>query len=164
MAGWAELEAAAPELAGKGRELIDLFRFVYIATLRRDGTPRISAVEARIAGGELAMSMIPGTLKARDLLRDPRLALNAPLQHPDDPNEEFKLRGRAVEVHDRDLKEAVAAAVESTSGWRPPPGWDFFSVDIGDAAFIAWNAGVMRMLRWSPEEGVQEVERPVAVL
>jgi hypothetical protein len=108
--------------------------------------------------------MIPATLKARDLLRDPRLALNAPLQHPDDPNEEFKLRGRAVEAHDDELKAAVAAAIERTSGWRPPLGWHFFSVDIGDAAFIAWNEGVMRMVRWSPERGVRVVERPVAVL
>jgi Pyridoxamine 5'-phosphate oxidase len=164
MASWGELEAAAPALASSGRELIDRFRFVYIATLRRDGTPRISVVEARIAGGELAMSMIPGTLKARDLLRDPRLALSAPLEHPDDPNQEFKLRGRAVELEDDELKAATATAIESSSGWRPPPDWRFFSVDIGDAAFIAWNEGVMRMVRWSPEEGLREVERPVAVL
>jgi hypothetical protein len=164
MARWADLEAAAPELAESGRGLINRFRFVYIATLRRDGTPRISAVEARIGGGELAMSMIPGTLKVRDLLRDPRIAVNAPLQHPDDPNEEFKLRGRAVEVQDDRLKEAVAAAIESTSGWRPPLDWPFFAVDIDEAAFIAWNAGVMRMSRWSPDEGVREVERPVAAL
>jgi hypothetical protein len=164
MARWADLVAAAPELAESGRGLIDRFRFVYIATLRRDGTPRISAVEARIAGGELAMSMIPGTLKARDLLRDPRIAVNAPLQHPDDPNEEFKLRGRAVEVQDDRLKEAVASAIESTSGWRPPLTWPFIAVDIDEAAFIAWNAGVMRMSSWSPDEGVREVERPVAAL
>ena len=164
MARWADLEAAAPELAARGRELIDRFRFVYIATLRRDGSPRISAVEARIAGGELAMSMIPGTLKARDLLRDPRLAVNVPLEHPDDPNAEFKLRGRALEVRDTELKEAVAAAIESTSGWRPPLDWHFVTVDIAQAAFIAWTEGVMRMSRWSPDEGVREVERPVAVL
>jgi hypothetical protein len=164
MASWGELAAAAPALATSGRELIDRFRFVYIATLRRDGTPRISVVEARIVGGELAMSMIPGTLKACDLLRDPRLAVNAPLEHPDDPNEEFKLRGRAVEIRESQLKEAVAAAIEGTSGWCPPLDWHFFSVDIAEAAFIAWNAGVMRMVRWSLDEGVREVERPVAVL
>lgn len=164
MARWADLEAAAPELAARGRELIDRFRFVYIATLRRDGSPRISAVEARIAGGELAMSMIPGTFKARDLLRDARLAVNVPLEHPDDPNEEFKLRGRALEVRDTELKEAVATAIEDTSGWRPPPDWHVFSVDISHAASIVWSEGVMRMSRWSPDEGVREVERPVAVL
>jgi len=45
------LEAAAPELAESGRGLIERFRFVYVATLRRDGTPRISVVEARIVEG-----------------------------------------------------------------------------------------------------------------
>jgi hypothetical protein len=110
------------------------------------------------------MSMIPGTLKARDLLRDPRLAVNAPLQNPDDPNQELKLRGRAVEVHDDGLKESVTAAIEGSSGWRPPLDWHFFSVDIDDAAFITWNEGVMRMIRWSAERGLEQVERPVAVL
>jgi hypothetical protein len=164
MARWADLEAAAPGLATSGRELLERYRFVYIGTLRRDGTPRISAVEARVVLGELAMTMIPGTLKARDLLRDPRIALNAPLQHPDDPNEEFKLRGRALEVRDPELKEAVAVAVDSTSGWRPPLDWHFFSVDISHAASIVWSEGVMRMSLWSPDQGVSEVERPVAVL
>jgi Pyridoxamine 5'-phosphate oxidase len=164
MARWADLEAVAPELTTSGQELIDRFRFVYIATLRRDGTPRISAVEARIVEGELTMSMIPGTLKARDLLRDPRLAANAPLQTPDDPNQELKLRGRALAIHDDRLKESVAAAIDSTSGWRPPLDWHFFSLDIDEAAFITWNAGVMRMIHWSAERGVEQVERPVAVL
>jgi Pyridoxamine 5'-phosphate oxidase len=164
MARWADLAAAAPELTTSGQVLIDRFRFVYVATLRRDGTPRISAVEARIVEGELAMSMIPGTLKARDLLRDPRLAVNAPLQNPDDPNQELKLRGRAVEVHGDGLKESVAAAIEATSGWHPPLDWHFFSVDIDEAAFMTWNAGVMRMIRWSAERGLEQVERPVAVL
>jgi hypothetical protein len=164
MARWADLEAAAPELTTSGRELIDRFRFVYVATLRRDGTPRISAVEARIVEGDLAMSMIPGTLKARDLVREPRLAVIAPLQNPDDPNQELKLRGRALEIYDDAVKASVAAAIEGSSGWRPPLDWLFFSVDIEVAALIAWNAGVMRMIRWSAEQGVEHIERPVAVL
>ena len=144
--------------------MIERFRFVYIGTLRRDGTPRISPVEARILHGYLMMSMIPRTLKARDLLRDPRVVLNAPIAHPDDPNAEFKLRGRALLVDDPELKETTAAAIEATSGWRPLLYWHFFTVDIADAAYIAWKKGVMRMMRWTPANGLEEVERPVAVI
>lgn len=164
MARWAELEAEAPLIAERGRELLERFRFVYIGTLRRDGTPRISAVEARLVLGELIMSMIPGTLKARDLLRDPRLSVNVPLAHPDDPNEGLKLRGRAVLVADPELKDAAADAIEATSGWRPKPDWDFFAVDLEDAASIAWKGGLMRMIRWTRARGVEEVERAVAVI
>ena len=164
MPTWGDFEAAAPELAADGRELIERFRFVLAGTIRRDGTPRISPVEARIADGHLMLSMIPGTLKARDLLRDPRIVLNAPVTHPDDPNAEFKLRGRAVEIQDTRIRTATADAIEAGSGWRPPLDWHFFSIDVEDAAFISWKDGVMRMTRWTPERGLERVERAVAVL
>ena len=72
MFSWADFETAAPGLATQGRELIERFRFVLVGTIRSDGTPRISAVEAHLVGGRLMLVMIPDTLKARDLLRDPR--------------------------------------------------------------------------------------------
>lgn len=155
MARWTELEAAAPDLAARGREVIERHRFVLVGTIRRDGSPRISPVEARIVDGELTLAMIPRSLKARDLLRDPRLALNSPVLHPDDPNEELKLRGRAVVVDDDELKEAAAAAIEAGSGWRPRPDWHFFTIDLEDAAHMAWHAGELRMTRWTPARGVE---------
>ena len=82
---WANFEAVAPTLAAQGRELIEHFRFVLVGTIRRDGTPRISPVEARLVRGHLMLVMIPGTLKARDLLGDPRILVNSPITHPDDP-------------------------------------------------------------------------------
>ncbi len=101
---WANFEAAAPMLAAQGRELIERFRFVLVGTIRSDGTPRISPVEAHIVDGHLMLVMIPNTLKARDLLRDPRILVNSPITHPDDPNTELKLRGRVVEIRDQALQ------------------------------------------------------------
>ncbi len=143
---WANFEAAAPLLAAQGRELIERFRFVLVGTIRSDGTPRISPVEAHIVRGHLMLVMIPGTLKARDLLRDPRMLVNSPITHPDDPNTEFKLRGRVVEMRDQALREATADAIETASGWRPPAGWHFFSLDIEEAAFLAWQGVVASTL------------------
>src|SRR5260221_11487049 len=137
---WADFEAAAPELAAQGRELIERFRFVLAGTIRRDGTPRISPVEAHIVGGHLMLVMISGTRKAGDLLRDPRILLNSPVTHPDDPNTEFKLRGRVVEIQDQALREITAVAIKAAGGWQRPEGWHFFSIVIEDAAFIACEA------------------------
>ncbi len=161
---WANFEAAAPMLAAQGRELIERFRFVLVGTIRSDGTPRISPVEARIVRGHLMLVMIPDTLKARDLLRDPRILVNSPITHPDDPNTEFKLRGRVVEIRDQALREATADAIEAASGWRPPAGWHFFSLDIEDAAFLAWQSGMLDMTRWNHDRGLDSVRRPTAVL
>jgi Pyridoxamine 5'-phosphate oxidase len=162
---WAGFEAAAPGLAARARELIERFRFVLAGTIRRDGTPRISPVEAHLVEGELVMAMIGGSLKARDLLRDPRLVLNTPVTDASDPNTvEVKLRGRAVEVNEPPLRAATAAAIEHASGWRPPPDWHVFALELGDAAVMAWQSGVLTMDRWTRRDGVQHVSRPVAVL
>jgi pyridoxamine 5'-phosphate oxidase-like protein len=161
---WSDLENAAPEVAARGRERIERFRFVYVGTIRKDGTPRISPVEAHIVRGHLMLVMIAGTLKARDLRRDARLVLNSPVFDPADPGAELKLRGRAVEVDDGGLRRATADAIEAASGWRPPDDWHFFAVDIEDASHIAWEGGVMDMTRWSRDAGVRRDRRPVAVL
>jgi hypothetical protein len=164
MVQWANFEAAAPMLAAQGRELIERFRFVLVGTIHSDGTPRISPVEAHLVGGHLMLVMIPDTLKARDLLRDPRILVNSPITHPDDPNTEFKLRGRVVEIREQDLREATAEAIETTSSWRPPAGWHFFSLDIEDAAFLAWQSGVLDLTRWNCDRGLDSSRRPTAVL
>jgi hypothetical protein len=164
MAQWANFEAVAPTLAAQGRELIEHFRFVLVGTIRRDGTPRISPVEARLVRGHLMLVMIPGTLKARDLLRDPRILVNSPITHPDDPNSEFKLRGRVIEIQDPELREATASAIEATSGWRPPDVWHFFALDIEEAAFLAWQHGILDLTSWNRDRGLNSVRRPIAVL
>src|SRR5215469_3327458 len=164
MSQWADFETAASELAAQCRELIERFRFVLVGTIRRDGTPRISPVEAHIVRGHLMLVMISGTLKARDLLRDPRILLNSPVTHPGDPNAEFKLRGCVVEIQDQALRVATAGAIKAASGWQPPQGWHFFSIDIEGAAFIAWQAGEMQMARWNRDRGLDYVTRRTAVL
>ena len=104
MASWQEVEAAAPELAGAARAVFDAHRHKLLATLRRDGSPRISGIEASFADGDLWLGMMPGSRKAMDLRHDPRLALHsASIDPPDDPTDwtgDAKLAGRAVEVDD----------------------------------------------------------------
>jgi Pyridoxamine 5'-phosphate oxidase len=113
MASWEEIEAAAPELAGRARAAFDANKHKLLATLRRDGTPRISGIEATFTGGQLWLGMMPGSRKALDLRRDPRLALHsASPDPPDDPTAwagDAKLSGRAVEVDDPALLERLGA-------------------------------------------------------
>ena len=76
-----------------------------VATLRRDGSPRISGIEVEFTDEAVFVGMMPGSLKALDLRRDPRFALHSPTHDTpqDDPSGwlgEAKLAGRAVEVSD----------------------------------------------------------------
>jgi hypothetical protein len=163
LASWADLEAAAPEVAGPGRELVERFRYMLAGTIRRDGTPRISPVETHFVGGQLVVAMMPGSLKARDLLRDPRLVLNVPIPDPHEPGAEFKVRGRAVAA-EGDFREAAADAVKAASGWRPRRDWHVFSIDVDDAALMVWKDGAMEMTRWSREGGLQRRSQPPAAV
>jgi hypothetical protein len=103
MSTWAEVAAAEPEFADRVRRVFDSHRHKVLATVRADGSPRVSGIEVEFADGELLMGMMPGSVKARDLRRDPRLALHAASEDPpqDDPSRwlgDAKIAGRAVEV------------------------------------------------------------------
>ena len=71
------------------------------ATVRADGSPRISGIECEFADGELRFGSMPGARKGADLTRDPRFALHGPTFHPHEGKEaewpgEAKIAGRAV--------------------------------------------------------------------
>ena len=114
MASWSEVEAAAPELAARVRATMDAHKHKVLATLRRDGSPRVSGIEATFTDGELWLGMMPGSRKAMDLRRDPRLALHSASVDPTeaDPSAwpgDAKVAGRAVEVDDPALLERLGA-------------------------------------------------------
>ena len=114
MATWSEFEAAAPELAARARELFLAQKHLTIATLRRDGGPRISGIECMFVDGDLWFGSMKDAVKARDLQRDPRFALhsgtgdssqwegNAAVWHGD-----AKLSGRVEEEGDGKRRAAV---------------------------------------------------------
>jgi pyridoxamine 5'-phosphate oxidase-like protein len=162
MGAWGDFEVAAPELAAQGRELIERFGFVFLGTLRRDGGPRVNPAEAHFVAGHLALCLIPRSLKALDLLRDPRAYLHTPVLEPaaGAPGE-FKLRGTAPTVDDESLRDEVADAVERRSGWRPPPDWRTFTIDVRSAAFHRYDesTGLQHLTLWTPERGVEHSAR-----
>ena len=110
MTSWGEFAAEEPEFAGRVQRLFTRQKHLTVATLRRDGSPRISGTEADFNGDEMLLGMMPGSRKALDLLRDPRLALHSPSIDPpaDDPSRwvgEAKIAGRAVPLADADVSD-----------------------------------------------------------
>ena len=103
MASWQEIEKDAAEFAAKVKARFDAGTNKTLATLRRDGSPRISASEAVFQGGELTFGMMPGSMKLHDVRRDPRIAMHSPTIEPPEgaPHEwpgDAKVAGRAVEM------------------------------------------------------------------
>ena len=72
MSSWSQFELEAPGLAERVRARLDAHVHKTIATLRRDGSPRISGTEIRFEDGEVWIGSMWQALKARDLQSDPR--------------------------------------------------------------------------------------------
>jgi hypothetical protein len=77
MPSWSALEAEASELVALARSFLDAHAHKTIATLRRDGSPRIRGTKILFADGELWLGSMRHSVKALDLRRDPRFALHS---------------------------------------------------------------------------------------
>lgn len=150
---WSEMEHRQPGLAALGRRRLLDPGVVLVATIRGDGTPRISPVEPFILDGTLWLSMLWRSRKAADLLRDPRILVHSVITGRDGGEGEFKVRGTARAEGDPVVQARYAAAVGASLGWTPEPGhFHLFAVTIGEVAFIRYDdaSGDQHVARWPP--------------
>lgn len=150
---WSELERLQPRLAALGRRRLLEPGVVLVATIRGDGTPRISPVEPFVLDGVLWLSMLWQSRKAADLLRDPRILVHSVVTSRDGGEGEFKIRGTARAERDPELWRRYADAVAASLGWSPEPGrFHLFAVSIEEVTFIRYDdaTGDQHVARWPP--------------
>jgi hypothetical protein len=139
MVTWAEFSAAAPEFAARVETLLQSRKHKTMATLRADGSPRISGTETQISDGLLTIGSMPGAVKARDLLRDPRVAIHGPTVDAPEGREsawagEAKVAGVAVVIESPDDSHRFAIDVREVVLTRLN--------EAGDALVIeSWHDG-----------------------
>jgi hypothetical protein len=112
MVSWAQFEGRAPQIADAGRKLIHQhgIGLAFLATLRKDGAPRLHPICPTVFEGGL-YALIGPTHKQRDLLRDGRFALHSfPCPDVDD---EFLVMGRARLIEDSKLQARVLQDLKS---------------------------------------------------
>ncbi len=130
-----------------------------VATLRRDGSPRISGIELLFAQGELWLGMMPGSRKAQDLERDPRLALHNATVDKEVTHGDAKVFGRGLPVRaDAEWQEYLAAVKES-AGYAPEGRFPVFRVDVAEASTLRPEGDHLVIEWWREGEPVQRVER-----
>lgn len=147
MVAWQEVEQAAPELAARVRALFGAGRHKTLATIRADGSPRISGIECEFTGGQLTFGSMPGSRKLADLRRDPRFALHGPAAHPVAGQEaqwpgEAKVAGRAVPAGQQ-------------------AGGEMFTADITEVVLTRLDPQATRLVieSWAPQRGLRTDER-----
>jgi hypothetical protein len=144
------VERAEPEFARCVRGLFDARRHQTMATLRADGSPRISGIEVTFEDGELTFGSMPDARKGADLRRDPRFALHSATIDPVEGEEaqwpgEAKISGRAT--YTRALTEGAAG--------------DRFCADIAEVVHTHLNekATMLVVEWWTPGHGLRRIER-----
>jgi hypothetical protein len=155
MPSWSEFEAEAPALAGRVRALLDAHTHKTLATLRSDGSPRISGTETEFADGELWIGSMWQARKARDLQRDPRFALHSGSDDPPDWRGDAKLAGVAEEIVD------PGGVREIHGDEEPPEPSHRFRLDLREVSTVELDderkALVIEV--WTPERGVRRMKR-----
>lgn len=137
MVSWSQFEARAPQIADAGRKLIHQhgIGLAYLATLRKDGAPRLHPICPTLFEGGL-YALIGPTQKRRDLLRDGRFALHSfPCPEVDD---EFLVMGRARMIDDESLRSRVLADLKS-KGMTSTEDELLFEFQIDRAMHAAYN-------------------------
>ncbi len=146
MTSWRDLATAEPAFAAHVRATFAVRKHATLATLRRDGSPRVSGTEVVFDddAGEVVLGSMRAAVKALDLQRDPRLALHCPTLDPPEGGPgawlgDGKIAGRAVEVTDPadpqaphtfhvDLTEVVLTSIGDppdhlvVASWHPDRG------------------------------------------
>jgi hypothetical protein len=151
---WRAVEEAEPVFARRVRRLFDAGRHKTIATLRKDGSPRISGIECEFADGVLRFGSMTGARKGADLRRDPRFALHGPTFHPEEGKErdwpgEAKIAGRAIPVG------------PATDEARDQPDGEMFVADVTEVVITRLDAEATGLVVefWTPERGLRAVDR-----
>lgn len=156
MASWSAIEAQAPELTARARGFLDALVHKTLATLRRDGSPRISGSEVIFAGGELYLGSMWRSMKALDLQRDPRFALHSGSPDPDAGwSGDAKLAGRVEEITDDERR------TEILGGKGGPGPSHVFRCDITELVVISLPdpPEFLVIESWHEGRGVTRTER-----
>jgi PPOX class probable F420-dependent enzyme len=98
------------KLPGDVRALFDGPNYAHVATLLPDGAPHSVPVWVGLEGDRIAFLTGPGSRKARNVERDPRLAISVT-----DRNQPFSMAGIRGRVSERIEGEAAFAVIDRIS-------------------------------------------------
>ena len=155
MATWKEFADDQPELAAAVRARFKATKHHVVATVRRDGSPRVSGTEVDFQIPDLTLGSMWGAVKARDLQGDGRFALHA---NPGDGSMEggdAKISGRAVEVVGEGGPLTIA------QGGDEPEPYHLFRLDIEEVVLTSLSSDQQALVieTWRPGGEVVRFER-----
>jgi len=155
MPAWEQVVVEAADLAARVQSRFGANRHATLATLRRDGSPRISGVETQFGDGQMTMGMMGGSVKALDLRRDPRFALHSATVDPTMAEPDARVAGRAVEVTDQEIIDVWLGGVSE----EPPGPFHLFRLDVIELVLVGVERDHLVVEFWHPDKGITRVDR-----
>ncbi|MEU6314439.1 pyridoxamine 5'-phosphate oxidase family protein [Streptomyces sp. NPDC047014] len=151
---WEVFARAEPEFAAAVRARFAQYPHHVLATLRKDGSPRASGLNVDIRGGELWLGMMPGSMKARDLQRDPRFALHTnPGAGETMPDGDVRISGRAVELVDPPELHRYAEETQT------PHPFHLFYADLTEVVRTTVRGDDLVLRTWTPNHALRTLLR-----
>ncbi|MFG3527845.1 pyridoxamine 5'-phosphate oxidase family protein [Streptomyces sp. NPDC047917] len=143
---WKDFRSAEPAFAETVRARFQQYKHHVLATLRKDGSPRVTGLEVDFRFGEVWLGMMPDSRKALDLMRDPRFAVHAnPGPDAEMADGDVRISGRAVEVTD---PAVLARFIEEV---KPPEPFHLFRTELTEVVRTGIEGGDTLVIRaWRP--------------
>jgi hypothetical protein len=159
---WQDILSSQPDFAARVQALFDSRTHKVLATIRKDGSPRLSGVEVTFSDGEVWIGSMLGSRKNDDLARDPRLSL---LVSSDDPPKDnpgawagdARLSGVAQPVDDPQRLRSMSGAGSAAEA----PEGVLYRIDITEAVLtrVAPTNDHLLIESWTPGRGYRETRR-----
>lgn len=144
---WSRLESQAPEIAEFGKKRFQS-KVAYLATIRKDGSPRVHPFTPIVGDGHLFVFMESTSPKGHDLRRDPRFAIHCSVTDMSGESGEFIVTGRAKFIEDLELR---ALAVKNAP-YKPAERYILFEFDIESAMLTEYIDGEAVRKHWTYAE------------
>jgi len=158
---WIEFQTSAPDLARPAEERFAQAGVAILGTIRKDGSPCISAIEPLLSQDELLLGMMWRSRKALDLIRDTRCVIHSAITNIEGSDGEVKLYGPAIERQESDDGGWRHQVFRERWGASAPEAFHVFAVEIESAAYVAYDIGASQMTvtQWDARQGVREMSR-----
>jgi len=145
-ASWGDFASNAPEMAAFGKDRID-GKVAYLATVRRDGSPRAHPVTPIIGEGRCFLFVEPTSRKVRDLKSSGLYCLHCSMSDSSGSSGEFQICGPVKLIEDTEVRMQA----ENVSSFRPAERYLLFELKIEEVLSTSYKGGRADRHIWKPD-------------
>lgn len=150
---WADFAAACGDLAQRMQQRFESHLHAVMATIRADGSPRMSGMEAPIRDGHLWLGMGRDSLKAADLRRDPRFGLHSAPESGELQRGDVRIEGEVAPADDSQLETFLRGHHHEIDDATPMA---LFTARIARAVLVRVDGQHLVVESWTPAGGATE--------